>query len=493
MSTNLTQILAIPTAQLRALYADLQAKRGLAGGVNALTGTKLDLANSLDSLIGAGFITLADLGLGGAVNAVDPKLGAHVKTLNDDLNVLRHEHVNLGATVQNLRGDIHAHTMHINQLSTILGTATTDLTAMRDTLSDLAQAQADLATRSSGAVVDPLVVSAEVTRAVADAFKPLKQMVEDKGLQAEVGEAFAIHPTGEADPVDLFNQTDVEGLPAVQLWNDPTAPARDPLFVWQPAIIRHLLQSQLTGENLWLGGEKGTGKTQTVMQFAALTGRSFTRINFHKYTTAEEYFGAGALKNGDTCFEAGDFLKAYTRAGSVILLDEITNADAGELAPLNALLEPNAEVNIGGKVWKRAEGVLIFGADNTLGNGDASGRYAGTRQMNAALLDRFARAVHFNFLPRAVERQALMNHTGCALGLANAVLDVVDVCRAQLQTGALVDAPSLRQAIAFIRALPFHGVRDAWLTTIASKQPIEGAVELEAIYVSHVSTKSFNV
>jgi hypothetical protein len=73
------------------------------------------------------------------------------------------------------------------------------------------------------------------------------------------------------------------------------------------------------------------------------------------------------------------------------------------------------------------------------------------------------------------------------------VLDVIDVCRKQLQSGALVDAPSLRQAIAFIRALPFHGVRDAWLTTIASKQPIEGAVELEAIYQTQVNAKNFTV
>jgi hypothetical protein len=332
-----------------------------------------------------------------------------------------------------------------------------------------------------------------VARVVADAFKPLRQMVEDKGIQAEVGEAFAIQPTSSATPEVLFGLPEVAGLPDVQVWNDPTAPARDPLFIWQPAIVRHLMQSQVTGENVWLGGERGTGKTQTVMQFAALTGRSFTRINFHKYTSAEEYLGAGALREGSTCFEAGDFLKAYTRAGSVILLDEITNADAGELAPLNALLEPNAEVNIGGTVWKRAQGVLIFGADNTLGNGDASGRYAGTRQMNAALLDRFARAVSFTFLPREVERQALMNHTGCKAVLADRVLDVIDVCRTQLKTGALVDAPSLRQAIAFIRALPFHGVADAWQATIASKQPIEGAVELAAIYNTHVNPKAFAV
>lgn len=485
MST-MQSILSIPTAKLRVLFNDLQVQGRINANLNPTTASKIDLAKTLEFAIDAGALTLADIGLGGSQPAPS---GTDIKALQGDLITLNGR---IDATLLDLTGlkcDTHANTVLLNQLNAALGASMSDVDAIRDTLADVAQSVG----KQAGAVVDPATVSAEVARVVADAFKPLREMVEDKGLAGEVAEVFAIAPTETISPATLFKLPEVAGLPDAVIYNDATAPATDPLFVWQPAIVRHLMQSQVTGENVWLGGEKGTGKTQTVMQFAALTGRSFTRINFHKYTTAEEYLGAGALKEGNTCFEAGDFLKAYTRAGSVILLDEISNADAGELAPLNALLEPNAAVNIGGKVWRRAEGVLIFGADNTLGNGDASGRYAGVRQMNAALLDRFARSVSFAFLPREVERQALMNHTKCTAKLADTVLNVVDICRKQLQTGALVDAPSLRQAIAFIRALPFHGVRDAWLTTIASKQPIEGAIELEAIYTAHVNTKSFTV
>jgi MoxR-like ATPase len=128
----------------------------------------------------------------------------------------------------------------------------------------------------------------------------------------------------------------------VDIWNHSETPAVDPNFIWSKEILQHLLLSQNTGESLWFGGEKGTGKSETARQFAARTGRGYTRINFHKYSTAADYLGDKSLHNGSTGFECGDFLKAWAVPSTVILLDEITNCPAGELAPLNGLLEPNS-------------------------------------------------------------------------------------------------------------------------------------------------------
>jgi MoxR-like ATPase len=190
--------------------------------------------------------------------------------------------------------------------------------------------------------------------------------------------------------------------------------------------------------------------------------------------------------NGATEFVPGDFLVAFTTPGAVILLDEISNADPANLAVLNALLEPHSRVNIGGRVWSRAAGVLVLGADNTLGNGDDSGRYAGTRSMNSSLLDRFARVLPFKYLPEDTEVQALMRHTGCTEKLARHVVKAINVARAKVDSGDIVDAPSLRQLVAFIRALELLTVREAWDTTIAAKQPAESAMALEAIRVASI-------
>jgi MoxR-like ATPase len=267
----------------------------------------------------------------------------------------------------------------------------------------------------------------------------------------------------------------------VEVWNSPDAPAIDANFVWSTTILRHLLLAQTTGNNVWFGGEKGTGKSETARQFAAYTGRAFKRINFHKYTTSEDYAGAVGLKDGNTTFVKGDFLSAFTSPSTVVLLDEITNADPAELATLNGFLEPNSAVSYGGSVHRRASGVLVFAADNTLGSGDDSGRYAGTRSMNASLVDRFAQVIRFDFLPMKSEVKAVMNHTGCTQELAQHVIKAVNVARGKVQTADIVDAPSIRSVIAFINACKYLPVDEAWNAAIAHRQPSESAAALSAI------------
>jgi MoxR-like ATPase len=176
----------------------------------------------------------------------------------------------------------------------------------------------------------------------------------------------------------------------------------------------------------------------------------------------------------------------------VILLDEITNADPGVLNALNGFLEPSAAVTFGGKVWSKAPGVMILAADNTLGNGDQTGRYAGTRAQGAPLLNRFGQVVHMTFLPRAVEIEAVVKRTGCSEKLAAYVLDAIGVARAKVQAGEIIDAPSIRNVMAFIEALAVLPVRAAWDATIAAAQPAESAVALQSVFESCISDSVIN-
>jgi MoxR-like ATPase len=338
--------------------------------------------------------------------------------------------------------------------------------------------------------VDDRKVQEAVAKVVSDAFKPFEQAVQAVGAQAVVADLASVRVVDSKTCAEAFgvDVLDAKGAPlTVDIWNDPSAPAVDPHFIWTADILQHLILSQDSGESVWFGGPKGTGKSETARQFAAMTGRAFKRINFHKYTSAEDYIGAVGLENGQTVFKRGDFLAAFTHPSTVILLDEVTNADPGELAPLNGFLEPNSAVSFGGAVQTRAPGVLVFAADNTLGNGDDTGRYAGTRQMNSALVDRFARVVQFDYLPVDSEVEALVRHTGCNPKLAEHILGAVRVARSQVQTGEVIDAPSIRSVIAFIRALRVLEIDKAWATTIAARQPAESLPGLSAIYASCIS------
>jgi len=343
--------------------------------------------------------------------------------------------------------------------------------------------------------VDPADVANEVRAAVAQAFKPFEAAVNAAGAQEAVGEMVAVSRIDRKPAVEVFGVevNDAKGNPVmVDIYDDTSCPAVDPNFVWSESILKHLLLSQTTGENLWFGGEKGTGKSETVRQFAAKTGRGYCRINFHKYTTGDDYIGSVGLENGQTVFKRGDFLRAFTRPATLILLDEITNADPAALATLNGFLEANSAVSYGGSVHRRAPDVLVFAADNTLTNGDESGRYSGTRSMNSALADRFSRVIAFKHMTLDQEVEAVVRHTGCQEGLARLVLKAVHACRAKVETGDIIDAPSIRSVLAFVRSVAVLGVDEAWATSIGNRQPSESATAIEGIKAAYINAAEIN-
>lgn len=339
---------------------------------------------------------------------------------------------------------------------------------------------------------DPAAVASAIRAEVEQAFGPIRAAAETSSpVKEAVVSAVASAPIARVTVAQAFGVevADIKGNSLmVDIYDHPAAPAVDPCFIWTADILRQLVCAADTGANVWFGGEKGTGKTQTAEQFAARTGRAFNRVNFRKYSTAEQFVGATGLEQGATVFKLGEFTETFCNVpGSVNLLDEPTNTDPGEMAQFNALLEPAGRVNLGGVVRTRAPGALVFAADNTMGSGDVSGRYAGTRVQNSALLDRFSLKVPFTFLPLAQEIEAVVKHTGCTNTLAAQVMKVILTARAKVQTGDVVDAPSIRQVVAWIRAMPYLGVRRAWEVTIAASQPPESAVAMEAIYVAEVN------
>jgi len=373
----------------------------------------------------------------------------------------------------------------INKVAVVAQSISTVAKQMNDL--SVAVHNASVASQSN---LDENKINAEVASAIAKAFKPFAQAVKDAKAEGVIASATSATIVERKSALDVFgiDIKNFKGDPVmVDIWDAPNAPAIDPNFVWQEGILRHLLLSQKRGENAWFGGPKGTGKSAVAKEFAARTGRAFTRINFHKYTTADDYAGAIGLENGATVFKKGAFLQAFTTPSTIVLLDEISMADAGELAPLNGFLEENSAVNYGGFVHRRAQGVLVFAADNTMTNGDSSGRYAKTQNMNSSLADRFARVIPFTYLDKDQEIEALTRHTGCHKMLAEHVINAINAARAKVSTGDVIDAPSIRSALAFIRALDVLSVDEAWESTITSRQPEESRTALDAIKAAYIN------
>lgn len=464
--TTLAQLLTLSAPSIIRAYSVLTGKTPT---------TKSVMAQELAALIEAGVVTFDNVRDAANASPHQPPLMAtpSADTAAADVLQLRRDSLTLAQQVK-------------SDLSRIDAGLATVVRGVKQAQDDQTRLAADLSAlrQHREQPVDKAEITAAIAAAVTAEFGKFKQTIVDAGLQSAAADAAAVSAIGSDTCAAVFNidVRDIRGNPLrVTLYNAPDAPAIDQNFVWTEGILKHLLLADANGEHLWFGGERGTGKTETARQFAARTGRSFTRINFHKYSTGDEYLGCTGLVNGATEFVDGDFLRAYATPGAVVLLDEITNAPAGELAPLNALLEPNAAVHLGGKVRRRAAGVLVLAADNTLGNGDTSGRYTGTGTMNTALLDRFARVVEFKHMSMTQEIDAVCRHTGCTRELAEAVLSAVAVARANAAKGEIVDAPSIRQVLAFIRSVKVLGVNQAWETCIATRQPDESRIGLNAI------------
>jgi MoxR-like ATPase len=400
----------------------------------------------------------------------DVALGAKVDSTADALRDAVHKLDATASVASKAQDDALIAIGKIDKLDQVVGQAV----ALMQTMSG----------RIDGLKIDDRSVQGAVDKIIGNHFAKFAKLVKDEKKEAFVADLTSVSREVKTS-FDVFGVQvlDAKGqMMMVDVWNHPDAPAVDPDFIWTENILRHLLLSDATGENLWFGGEKGTGKSETARQFAARTGRAFKRINFHKHTTVEEYVGAVGLVNGQTVFQPKDFLMGYSTPSTVILLDEITNADPAELATLNGFLEPNACVSFGGVTHRRANGVLIFVADNTFGSGDDSGRHAGTRMQNVALVDRFSRVIPFAFLPKKQEIDAIVRRSGCTKTLADHIHKCITLARQKVASAEIVDAPSIRSAIAFARAVNVLPVREAWDTTITARQPSESHAALQGIF-----------
>jgi nitric oxide reductase NorQ protein len=91
--------------------------------------------------------------------------------------------------------------------------------------------------------------------------------------------------------------------------------------------------------NTWLGGERGTGKTEFVTQLAARLGRKLVRVNFDEALERADFIGANTISGGDVVWSEGIITRAIQHPGALILLDEVGFARAQSISVLHALTE----------------------------------------------------------------------------------------------------------------------------------------------------------
>lgn len=146
--------------------------------------------------------------------------------------------------------------------------------------------------------------------------------------------------------------------------------------VWEAAAA-----ALLCGENLLLAGSKATGKNVLAENLAAVFGRPVWDVSMYVNVDAAALIGADTLQKGEVVFREGPICRC-ARLGGFGVLDEVNMAKNEALAVLHATLDHRRVIDVPGY-----ERITLDDAARFIGTMNYG--YAGTRELNEALVSRF--------------------------------------------------------------------------------------------------------
>lgn len=158
---------------------------------------------------------------------------------------------------------------------------------------------------------------------------------------------------------------------------------------------------------LYITGDSGSGKNEMIAHACAKLNRPLVRISMTRETKEEHLIGSKTLLDGSIVYEEGPVVWCAEN-GAVLLVDEISAADANELMCLQSIAEGNSFfVKAANKLVTPKEGFCIIATDNTKGRGSDSGRYIGTNILNDAFLERFEMTMEQGYPNEKTERKII--------------------------------------------------------------------------------------
>ena len=146
--------------------------------------------------------------------------------------------------------------------------------------------------------------------------------------------------------------------------------------IWESAAA-----ALLCGQHVLLAGPKATGKNVLAEDLAALFGQPVWDVSMYVNVDAAALIGADTLKDGQVVFREGPIC-ACARLGGFGVLDEVNMAKNEALAVLHATLDHRRVIDVPG--YERIE---LSDAARFIGTMNYG--YAGTRELNEALVSRF--------------------------------------------------------------------------------------------------------
>ena len=147
-------------------------------------------------------------------------------------------------------------------------------------------------------------------------------------------------------------------------------------------ILEQAVSALLQGENVLLCGGKATGKNILADNLAWLFGRPVYTVSFHVNTDSSTLIGTDTFVGGEVRLRRGPVAQA-ARYGGFCVLDEINMAKNDAVAVMHSALDYRRLIDVPGYECIPLHPAARFIATMNYG-------YAGTRELNEALVSRFS-------------------------------------------------------------------------------------------------------
>jgi cobaltochelatase CobS len=192
----------------------------------------------------------------------------------------------------------------------------------------------------------------------------------------------------------------------------PDCPVFDATYQFRLRHLLKFLSALKFGQNVWLHGHTGTGKTTLAEQIAARLGYPIERLNLDSNLERADIVGSPeiVIDSGApvTRFREGILPRAMQQP-CMFVLDEIDAGRPDVLFVIQRALEAKGITltEDGGRTIQPHELFRFVATANSRGQGDEHGWYQGVRPMNLAMLNRFGAFIEVPYLDKDDEERLL--------------------------------------------------------------------------------------
>lgn len=247
----------------------------------------------------------------------------------------------------------------------------------------------------------------------------------------------------------------------VSEWHEevrPFIPLADEGFVFDTLLTVQAVLAVGSGDNTFLYGPKGSGKSSYPQEICARIGMPFIRVGMKEDMESGELLGTNSIVGTEIRWVDGPVTTVASHGG-VLCLDEASNITPGAAIALHPLLEENRRLFLNDKIGTIAEKNVtidprfrVFLTDNTNLQGDITGKYVGTKVQNEAFIDRIFTSLFVGYM--APEKEIAMIQArvpSIPEDIATAMVRFADLIRKNYQQGTMQRTVSPRVLINWAR------------------------------------------